>query len=157
TDGWRLFRPNLTLMPDTSNGVPGMPPVGVDPGTGKLTTKDPRNPVGATRYECDRDRMNLAQLDNDVEFRRILDEANRANASFYPMGPGGRAVFDRPDGAPKTTLGVDAARLRARTDSLRILAENRDGIASVNSNALVGALKRVTADLSSYYLLGYYS
>ena len=40
--------------------------------------------------------MRLAQLDNDNQFREMLDEANRANASFYPIDPRGLAVFDTP-------------------------------------------------------------
>jgi VWFA-related protein len=156
TDGWRLFRPAQSLMPDTSRGVPGMPPLGVDPRTGKLTTKDVTNPYATSQYECDRDRMNLAQLDNAQQFRQLLDEANRANASFYPIDPRGLAVFDSPINDP-LPLQVDAALLRGRIDTLRTLAENTDGIAVVNTNDLSGALKRVVADLSSYYLLGYYS
>src|SRR4029077_14154391 len=76
----------------------------------------------------------------------------------------GLVVFDEPIAKPTTRgfqpmtpLTVDASRLRARLDSLRTLAENTDGLAIVNSNNLAGGLKRVVDDLSSYYLLGYYS
>src|SRR5207249_6377796 len=37
------------------------------------------------------------------------------------------------------------------------LAEATDGLAIVNTNDLSGGMRRVVADLSSYYLLGYYS
>ena len=47
--------------------------------------------------------------------------------------------------------------LEARLTSLRTLAEATDGLAIVDSNNLAGGLKRVVDDLSSYYLLGYYS
>src|SRR5439155_5040080 len=99
---------------------------------------------------------NLAQLEDDQLFRQILDEANRGNASFYPIDPGGLAVFDSPINNP-LPLQVDAARLRGRIDTLRTLAENTDGVAVVNTNDLAGGLNRVVSDLSSYYLLGYYS
>ena len=111
--------------------------------------------------------MNLARVDNADEFRRILDEANRANTSFYPVDPRGLAVFDEqimpPIGdsvtqpAPMVPPSVDANLLRTRLESLRTLAEATDGIAVVNSNDLAGGLKRVVDDLSSYYLIGYYS
>jgi hypothetical protein len=52
---------------------------------------------------------------------------------------------------------VDMAMLRGRINSLRTLAEATDGLAIVNSNDLAGGLRRVVDDLSSYYLLGYYS
>jgi VWFA-related protein len=156
SEGWRLFRPSQGLMPDASKGVPGMPPIGVDPGSGKITTKNPSNPYAGSQYICDRDRMNLAQIDDESEFRHLLDEANRANASFYPVDPRGLAVFDSPI-TDQLSLAADASRLRSRIDSLRTLADNTDGIAVVNTNDISGALKRVVIDLSSYYLLGYYS
>ena len=165
TAGWLLFRPDESLMrPLTCQGVPGIPGVTVDPRTGTLTTKDPstsRAPSG----KCNIDRMRLAQIDDNREFRDLLDEANRANASFYPIDPRGLAGFDTPlmrqdvPGAPPPVvpLAVDGAMLRARLDSLRTLADATDGLAIVNSNDLAGGLRRVVADLSSYYLLGYYS
>jgi VWFA-related protein len=158
TDGWRLFRPNEALFHNTDYGMPNAPPVGLDPRTGKLSTKNSTNAGPSTKSECDRDRMNLAMLDNWEEFRRALDEANRANASFYPVDPRGLVVFDEPIGpAPPPSLTIDAARLKARLDSLRTMAENTDGIAIVDSNNLAAGLKRVVDDLTSYYLLGYYS
>src|SRR4029078_2149571 len=54
-------------------------------------------------------------------------------------------------------LEVDLARLRARTEMLRTLADGTDGVAVVNTNDLGGAMKRIVDDLSNYYLLGYYS
>ena len=47
--------------------------------------------------------------------------------------------------------------LAGRINSLRTLAEATDGMAIVNSNNLAEGFTRVVADLSSYYLLGYYS
>jgi hypothetical protein len=37
------------------------------------------------------------------------------------------------------------------------MAENTDGVAVIETNNFAPALKRMTSDLSSYYLLGYYS
>src|SRR5258705_422188 len=77
------------------------------------------------------------------------------------MDPRGRVVFDEPisktERGAAVPLTVDAGRLRARLDSLRTLAENTDGLAIVDSNNLDAGMKRVAADLSSYYLRGYYS
>ena len=49
------------------------------------------------------------------------------------------------------------AYLRNRLETLRTLAEATDGIAVLNNNDLDTGLKRISDDLSSYYLLGYYS
>jgi VWFA-related protein len=165
TDGWLLFHADQSLTrPLSCQGVPGPAGVSVDPRTGRLTTKDPST-SSAPSGKCNIDRMRLAQIDDDREFRDLLDEANRANASFYPIDPRGLAVFDTPlvrqdvQGAPPplTPISVDGAMLRARLNALRTLADATDGLAIVNSNDLAGGLRRVVADLSSYYLLGYYS
>ena len=47
--------------------------------------------------------------------------------------------------------------LTARLESLRTLAADTDGMAIVQTNDLESGFKRIVADLSSYYLLGYYS
>jgi len=164
TNGWLLYRSNHNLMrPLTCHGMPSGPPLGVDPRGGRLTTKP--LPGYADEHKCEIDRINLAQIDNDRTFKDILDEANAANASFYPIDPRGLPVFDTPimrtdvpgQAPPPVPLEVDAAMLRGRLESLRTLAEATDGIAIVNSNNLDAGFKRVVADLSSYYLLGYYS
>jgi len=164
SDGWLLFHPNENLArPLSCEGVPTGPTISVDPRNGRLTTKDPAGTVPSNR--CQADRMQLARLDNDRQFRDLLDAANRANASFYPIDPRGLAVFDTPlvrqdvpgPPPPIVPLSVDQPMLRARTNSLRTLAEATDGLAIVGSNDLAGGLKRVVDDLSSYYLIGYYS
>jgi len=49
------------------------------------------------------------------------------------------------------------AYLQNSQDSLRVLAELTGGIAVVNENDMEQAFKRIDADSSDYYLLGYYS
>lgn len=155
SDGWVLYGPDHTLM-ETGRQVPTGPAVIVDPRTGKLSTHDTSNPTVTASSECIRDRILLAQIDDRQQFLTLLDEANAANASFYPVDPRGLPVFDSPieNALP---LGADAANLRQREATLRTIAENTDGIAIVGSNDLDRGLRRIAADLSSYYLLGYYS
>jgi VWFA-related protein len=166
TQGWVLYRPDpsmtqLRVMDRYGNTepVPGNEPVGVDQ-FGKLRVGAGRdrdgNPVSQTI--CDKDRMYLASLDNEDYFRQILDVANRNNASFYPIDPRGLAAFDSGMGPERPPpINVDLANLNRRIENLRTLAENTDGIAVVNSNDLDRGMRRVADDLSSYYLLGYYS
>ena len=47
--------------------------------------------------------------------------------------------------------------LRNRHDSLHVLANNTDGFPVLNNNDLDKGLRRISDDLTSYYLLGYYS
>ncbi|MGH9374255.1 MAG: VWA domain-containing protein, partial [Vicinamibacterales bacterium] len=169
TNGWVLYRPDTSLtklrVVDPISGrtepVPGLDPIGVDE-HGKLrvgATRTRENyPVSQT--ECDRERMHLAAIDNDEYFRYLMDHANRNNASFYPIDPRGLAVFDFPmfpNSASQPSMQVDMASLTTRIETLRTLAENTDGMAVVNSNDLDAGLRRIADDLTSYYLLGYYS
>jgi VWFA-related protein len=166
TDGWVLYRPNqnLTNIRKTRDGknvdpIPGgPPPVGIGPGGG-LTTRIPTGPGGVSdRTECEKDQMELAMVDNALTFRNLFGEANRANISFYPVDPRGLAAFDTPMGPePPLSPSADYAQLRTRAESLRTLAINTDGLALIGNNDLKKQLRRVADDLTSYYLMGYYS
>lgn len=166
TEGWLLYTPDdrlTTLRKDRLTGiqepVPGLDPVVVGR-NGKLTTRDERNVTAGslTQGQCDADRLALARMDNKQYFRDIMQEANRSNASFYPVDPRGLAAFDNPIGPePPPPVSVDHAMLRQRLEVLHTLAENTDGLAVVNSNDLDRGLRRIADDLNSYYLLGYYS
>jgi hypothetical protein len=139
--------------------VPSVEPVTVGL-NGKLTTTDPRkvDSDSLNKSECDGDRAMLAMLDNDRYFRDILDEANYANVSFYPIDPRGLPAVDNPIGpeAPPPLL-VDQAMLKHRIETMRTMAENTDGLAVVNNNDLDRGMQRISDDLTSYYLLGYSS
>ncbi len=165
SEGWLLFTPNndlnrLRTDPNDPNHasepIPSPTPITVGP-DGRLTNK-PQNVVGdyLDKSRCDAERMYLSQINDDMYFREILGEANRANATFYTVDPRGLPVFDAPieAGVPVT---ADFAMLKHRQDTLHVLAENTDGFAVMNSNDLDAGLKRIANDLSSYYLLGYLS
>ena len=174
SEGWALFRPNQQLARQLPTAPPPQAP-GIYSGPGgKLASGvDPRIwGNGATWDECERARVRLANVDNAQTYLEVLDEANRANASFYPVDPRGLAVFDTPidyrginvpadkDAAPTGRPGSvteDQARLRRRLETLRNAATATDGLALVDSNDIGASLKRIVDDLSSYYLLGYYS
>ena len=158
TDGWVLFRPDPGLMRQVDDRPPALPPVNVDPRNGRLTTKDTTTTGDGARSECERDRLSLSQLDDESHFTRLLDEANRANASFYPVDPRGVVAFDTPIGPdPPPPPQVDRAQIAQKSTTLRTLANATDGTAVVGTNNIGGSLKRIVDDLSSYYLLGYYS
>jgi VWFA-related protein len=160
TEGWMLYGENRALIEGSQGGrVPGVDPITVGP-NGKLTTKDPRDISRGSlnQSECDGDRMRLAMMDDRQYFLDVMNEANAANASFYPVDPRGLAVFDTPAGPERPPpIAVDMALVRRRLEALRTLAGNTDGIAVVDSNDLDKGLQRISDDLTSYYLLGYLS
>jgi len=170
SDGWRLFgRDDSLAHRRVSCTAPAPQQVTVDPRTGRLTGRTPPSlDNGPQPDTCERDRIALAALDDDAVFRALLGDANRSNTSFYPVDPRGLVVFDEPIAKPTnglppagsttiTPLTIDNARRMDRLTALQTLAENTDGMAIVNSNNLAAGFKRVVDDLSSYYLLGYYS
>jgi VWFA-related protein len=156
SEGWALLGPNSNVMAQK----PVIEPIGVDP-NGRLKVGGERDKSGnpASMTECERERMHLANMDNEQHFRDLLDAANRNNASFYPIDPRGLAVFDFPMGPSSKELGVSAnmASLKNRIEVLRTLADATDGLAVMNTNNLDSVMKRIADDLTSYYLLGYYS
>ena len=155
SEGWVLYRPNTNVTRLRGNEpIPGPDPIAVGP-DGRLGMRD-RNNIGFSRQTCDADRQYLSQIDNEQYLRDIMGEANRGNATFYTVDPRGLPVFDTPINQ-NIPVHQDFARLRARLDSLRTLADATDGIAVLNHNDLDVGLKRIANDLSSYYLLGYYS
>jgi VWFA-related protein len=166
SEGWLLFTPNPDLTRlrkdprdptgTTQEQIPAPAPISVGP-DGRITTK-PRNVVGDSidKSTCDAERIYLSNMDDDTYFKEILGEANRANATFYTIDPRGLVVFDSSMAAP-LPITVDHAVLRRRLDNLKILAENTDGMWVQDNNNLDVGLKRIANDLSSYYLLGYYS
>jgi hypothetical protein len=127
----------------------------VDP-DGRITTDEDRARGYYSRQTCETDRQNLANLDNWQTFRDLLDRANHSNVSFYPIDSKGLAASDAPiyEDVPPN---VDQAMLRQRLETLQTLAESTDGLAVVNTNDLATGSRRIVDDLSSYYLLGYYS
>ena len=119
------------------------------------------------RRKCEQERLSLSLLRNEQRFIDILRQANTGNTSFYPVDPRGLVVFDEPivpispaGGGSRVRIDIveDSRRLNARNESLRTMADATDGIAVVqNSDNLSAGMQRIVEDLSSYYLLGYYS
>jgi len=167
TSGWHLYRPNQRLARKLDcDAIPGRQGIGVDP-QGRLAA-DPRVYGRGSKYECDSDRLMLAQLDNNQYFLDILDRANRGNVSFYPVDAQGLRAWSTDLGGqhielrPTTSgfanvISTDGAILRARLESLRTLAGATDGLAVLDTNDFDQGIQRIVNDLSSYYLLGYYS
>jgi len=181
SEGWPLFKPTdslLTLKVDPQSGtterVPGLDPPG-SRGKDPAKTNDTATPANRA---CEQDRLRLSSIDDARYFQELIDAANRANASFYTIDPRAVQVFDasleqksRPGGKPTVSQGASGVRivdipgeptsasidaLNHRQDALRTLSANTDGIAVMNTE-LDRGLQRISDDVSSYYLLGYYS
>ena len=117
----------------------GIPQVGTDP-SGKLGIGS-RSDGEANRTACDAQLRELAVMDFRQRFRDLLGAAARANVSFHPID----------------LSGLDPDSSFNRIQTLRELAENTGGVAIVNTNDLVGGVRRIADETAAFYLLGYYS
>jgi VWFA-related protein len=156
SNGFEVFGPN----PSLEGPPPPTPQAGFDPRTGKLSSIG--DPATSTLARCDRDRKELARMDDRPEFRGLLDLANAANASIYPISPAGlwvnmSGVVRAPTTPSNNRLELPLFADEPRNELLMVLADNTDGLAIVNTNDLAGGMKRIVSDLTSYYLLGYYT
>jgi VWFA-related protein len=158
SNGWLLFRPNPALTRlAPCEAPPGRSQVGTTP-DGRITTDRMRSDYGFSKYDCDTDRQTLAGLDNAQDYRDLMDVANANNVTFYPVDARGLAAFDRDlNENPVLSPAAEVALVQARVESLRTLADNTDGLAVVDTNDLDKGFQRIVDDMTSYYLLGYYS
>ena len=100
-------------------------------------------------------REGFADAELAGELQEVTQAAVRANAVIYTMDP--RGV----DAGADIGDNVDPREWRSyfdkTQDTLRVLAAETGGAAIVNENEFDDALKRIDAEASDYYMLGYYS
>jgi VWFA-related protein len=107
-------------------------------------------------------------VDNQSQIRATVNAAVRANVSFYPIDARGLVALtpagDATQASPKGTgVFTGSTQTSNRTsfhdtqDTIYTLAADTGGKALLDSNDLTLGIKAVQADISSYYVLGYYS
>ncbi|HEX5070091.1 MAG TPA: VWA domain-containing protein [Vicinamibacterales bacterium] len=157
TEGWRLFPNDPRLAEESKEYGSYLPAVGISGGQIVIGDRNGVTAQGAAKI-CNDELIRLATLDDGRRLQDITKRANGANVSFYPVNPSGLQTADTPIGvANQPSQLEDSTRLRNRLDGMRVLADNTDGIASVNTNDIGAGMKRIVDDVSAYYLLGYYS
>ncbi|HEY3885580.1 MAG TPA: VWA domain-containing protein [Vicinamibacterales bacterium] len=98
----------------------------------------------------------FAEADLVQELAELTREANRANVTMYTIDP--RGLVGGPD-IDQTDIDPTEWQdhIRETQDSLRVIAQQTGGLAVVNQNDFDKAIKRIDAETSDYYVLGYYS
>lgn len=114
--------------------------------------------------------MSRSGSDNQVELRAVINAANRANTSIYPIdsrglsalppgggfggrggGRGGASVFSG------RSMLSQFSSLNSSQETLTTLAADTGGEAFLDTNDFGPAFQRVQTDMSAYYLIGYNS
>ena len=130
---------NIASDKDPRKGAP--PEIGVDD-KGKLTMgRRQANEIDDRAMRAEKAR--LLSIDFDQRFRDLLRAARQANVSFYTVRPGG--------------LDGGSSMMVEGTSNLAVLAEQTDGISVLATNDLRGGMAKIADDLSSHYVLGYYT
>ena len=105
--------------------------------------------------QLERQGNRFADGDLAAEMAALTGAANRVNATIYALDP--RGVV----GTTTAVDQMDPTEMRTHIGktqgSLRTLAESTGGFAVVNDNEYDGAIKRIDAETSDYYILGYYA
>jgi VWFA-related protein len=97
----------------------------------------------------------FADADLARELGELTRQANRSNVTMYTIDP--RGLVGMGDIDEQVDPQQWAEYVRKSQDSLRVIAEETGGIAVVNQNDFSKALKRIDAETSDYYIVGYYS
>jgi VWFA-related protein len=144
----------------------------------RLGTMDPNSPFAQNEFARTQNQMNQQNSDGtssagdpmtsqqkqseqfaDADLARELGDltrtANRANVTMYTIDP--RGLVGMSDIDEQVDPSQWSEFVRKSQDSLRVIAEETGGIAVVNQNDFSKALKRIDAETSDYYVLGYYS
>jgi VWFA-related protein len=97
----------------------------------------------------------FAEADLVREIADLTRTANRANVTMYTIDPRGLVAGYDMDEQVDPMEWLDF--IRNSQDGLRVLAEQTGGFAIINTNDITPALKRIDAETSDYYVLGFYS
>jgi VWFA-related protein len=97
----------------------------------------------------------FADAELAMELARMTRIANRANTTIYTIDP--RGLIGGPDIDQPVEITQWHDYIQKSQNTLRTLAEETGGIAVVDQNNFEKALKRIDAETSDYYVLGYYS
>jgi len=107
-------------------------------------------------FSQDKQNEEFADADLARELFDLTRTANRANVTIYSVDPRGLAgpLSDEED-------NVDPQQwqdfIRKSQESLKTLAEETGGYAIVNMNDFSKGIRRIDAETSDYYVLGFYS
>ena len=97
----------------------------------------------------------FAESDLAIELADLARAANRANASFHTVDP--RGLVASAGLSYEVPLMAWNAHLSQTQFTMRFLAELTGGVAIVNTNNFGEGLRRIDAEMSDYYVVGFYS
>lgn len=112
--------------------------------------------------------MSRTGIDNQAQMRATINAAIRSNVAFYPIDARGLAATAPLGDATKAAPGgqgmysgssarSNSSNFQAQQETLYTLAADTGGKALLDNNDLAFGIVQAQKDISSYYILGYYS
>ena len=133
-------------------------PIASQPGSGGRRSPDP---IGGSPQQSRLESQEFFQQTEILsDLRMVYELANRYNTTIYAVDPRGLTPFEfdlSTQGSAAVSMTKDRAMLESTMDTLRLLADETDGRAILNTNDMDRGLKQIVRDSSAYYLLGYTS
>lgn len=116
---------------------------------------DPEETLRNEEYHR-RTAFSTSDLVNEVA--QLARAAQRANVAFYPIDPRG-LIATGTDASTRSQIGYADFRdfITTQVSTLRVLAEQTGGFAGVESNDFDGIIRRIDAETSDFYQIGYIS
>ena len=134
----------------------GASQVSSDPAARPLSaTQTPRG-AAAPQNPFAQEASLFSEADLMREIGELIRTARRADTVFYTVDPRG-LIGASPTGQTELTAAEWSDFATQSVSTLKILAEQTGGIAGVNTNDFGAFFRKVDADFSDYYEIGYYS
>jgi VWFA-related protein len=119
------------------------------------TNPDPEETLRNEEYHR-RTAFSTSDLINEIA--QLTRAAQRANVAFYTIDPRGLVVTGV-DASTRAQVNYGDMRdfITTQVSTLRVLAEETGGFAGVESNDFEGIIRRIDAETSDFYQIGYVS
>lgn len=131
---------------------------GVDPNDESQEAKDAQQSRDTLREEEYNKRTQFSFADLTNEIAQLARAAQRANITFYPIDPRGLIAGGELAEMRHNVAYADWRDMHmTQISSLKVLAEETGGFCLCESNDLEAMLRRVDAETSDYYRIGYTS
>ncbi len=128
---------------------------GLDPESQEY--KDAQKQRDTLREEEYNKRTEFSFSDLVNELAQLERAAQRANVTFYPIDPRGLIAGGDLDTRTKIKYGDWRDFFQTQISSLKVLAEGTGGFCLCETNDLEGGLRRIDAETSDFYRIGYTS
>jgi VWFA-related protein len=130
---------------------------GIDPNDESEEAKQERERLDTLREEEYNKRTQFAFADLENEVAQLARSAQRANVTFYTVDPRGLIAVGELDVRAMVSYADWRDLHMTQISTLKVLAEETGGFCLCETNDFVGGLRRIDAETSDYYKIGYSS